>query len=231
MKKKLPKNQQQINLNAANTAAYTGKGGPAVNDQTIVQEPAKATRIFITCMNPIAKGLLQNRVETILKQWNPIYSIFIYGHYEVEWSNNRFQPKTYLQIYMELEVPENPRQIAASFFTKQYEIPHPDCHSTTMRDWVSKTGVFTTHIHFEHPDSLPVESGICPGDITSLSQFWKDFVEIIKLVKKGYSDHAIVKKYPSATTHLYEINAYREYYLSDPEHYYDYISKEVEENE
>lgn len=225
------KKYQQNNVTTANSTTHTEQGEHSMNNQTLLQQPVMATRIFITCLNPMKKGLSQERVESILKQWDITYYIFIYGIYSDGLKISESGSNAYLQVYVELKNRVNPKQLTAALMAEQYEIPHPDCLSTTMRDWITKTGFCTPYAHFEQPDSLPVEYGICPGDVAPLSQYWEDFAEIIELVKMGYPDHIIVREYPSATTHLYAINAYREHYLSNPDHYYDYLTKEPHEND
>ena len=70
----------------SNTAAtvnttHTRKGDNRMTVQKVTHPAEKATRIFITCENPMEKGLHREQVESILKQLNTTYYIFVYGQY------------------------------------------------------------------------------------------------------------------------------------------------------
>ena len=56
----------------SNTAAtvnttHTRKGDNRMTVQKVTHPAKKATRIFVTCENPMGKGLHQEQVESILK--------------------------------------------------------------------------------------------------------------------------------------------------------------------
>ena len=132
---------------------------------------------------------------------------------------------------MELASPANPEQIKAAFQAEQYEVPHPDCPSVMNRNWLAKIDYFRAYEFSECPEYSPIESGICPGDVATLGQYQQDLEAILDMVEQGATDQEILGKYPSATTHLHTINAYRLHFLNDPENYYNYIMKEDAKNE
>lgn len=220
----------------SNTAAtvnttHTRKGDNRMTVQKVTHPAEKATRIFITCENPMEKGLHQEQVESILKQLNTTYYIFVYGQYMYPMNGFHSEPLRYLQVYMELASPANPEQIKAAFQAEQYEVPHPDCPSVMNRNWLAKIDYFRAYEFSECPEYSPIESGICPGDVATLEQYQQDLEATLDMVEQGATDQEILGKYPSATTHLHTINAYRLHFLNDPENYYNYIMKEDAKNE
>lgn len=52
---------------------HTRKGDNRMTVQKVTHPAKKATRIFVTCENPMGKGLHQEQVESILKQLNTTY--------------------------------------------------------------------------------------------------------------------------------------------------------------
>ena len=155
---------------------HTRKGDNRMTVQKVTHPAKKATRIFVTCENPMGKGLHQEQVESILKQLNTTYYIFVYGQYMYPLNGFHSEPLRYLQVYMELASPANPEQIKAAFQAEQYEVPHPDCPSVMNRNWLAKIDYFRAYEFSECPEYSPIESGICPGDVAtwdSISRIWR----------------------------------------------------------